>query len=99
MDNEEPRFRYQVMNDAWIDAMAKKGLLQEVPDMAKSAYNKQFKKGNYPDQHWDESTRVNTHEADPPSAVRKRNGVALGSQVEANPGMVAKNDYKRKGKK
>lgn len=65
----------------------------------KSSYAKQFKPGTYPDQHWDESTRVNGHEQDPPSKMRKRNSVAVGSQIEANPGMVGKNDYSRKRKK
>lgn len=57
---------------------------------------KQFKGGYYPDEHWDESTRVNGHEPDSPSTVRKRQGVARGSQTEAYPGMVGKQDYKRK---
>jgi hypothetical protein len=65
----------------------------------KSSYSKQFKKGTYPDQSADESVRVNGHEVDSPSKVKKRNGVALGSQMEANPGMVGKNDYSRKRKK
>ncbi len=65
----------------------------------KSSYARQFKSGTYPDQHWDESTRVNGHDADPPSKMRKRNSVAFGSQTEANPGMVAKNDYSRKRRK
>ncbi len=67
----------------------------------KPTFMGQFKKGTYPDQHWDESTRVNGHEAGPPSAakMRKRDSVALGSQGEARPGMVGKNDYPRKGKK
>ncbi len=64
--------------------------------MGKSQYSKQFKRGTYPDQHWDESTRVNGHEQDPPEQVRKRQGVARGSQTEANPGMVGKADYSRK---
>ena len=67
--------------------------------MAKSAYARQFKRGTYPDQHWDESVRVNGHEADPPPKVRKRQGVALGSQTEANPGMAGKADYKRTRKR
>lgn len=65
----------------------------------KSPYAKQFKPGTYPDQHWDESTRVNGHEVDPPSTVRKRQGVARGSQVQANPGMAGKNDYSRTRRK
>jgi hypothetical protein len=67
----------------------------------KSSYMGQFKPGAYPDQHWDESTRVNGHEAGPPSPskMRKRDSVALGSQTEARPGMAGKNDYSRKGRK
>ena len=64
--------------------------------MTKSSYAKQFKKGTYPDQHCDESTRVSGHEQDAPSTVKKRQGVARGSQTEANPGMVGKADYTRK---
>ena len=68
--------------------------------MAKiSSYAKQFKPGTYPDQHWDESTRVNGHEVDSPSTVRKRQGVARGFQTQANPGMVGKQDYKRTKRK
>jgi hypothetical protein len=66
--------------------------------MTKSSYAKQFKKGTYPDQHWDDSTVVNGHEQDPPSKVRKRQGIAKGSQTEAYPGMVGKADYKRRAK-
>lgn len=82
--------------------------------MKKSSFNSQFKKGTYPDQHWDESTRVNGHEQDPPSVVRKRQGVARGSQTEKSPiseidlikystptnrGMTGKGDYARKRRK
>lgn len=67
--------------------------------MNKSSYAKQFKPGTYPIQHWDESTRANGHEVDSPSTVRKRQGVARGSQQEANPGMAGKADYTRKRKK
>ena len=65
----------------------------------KNSFNRQFKPGTFPDQHWDESTRVNGPEVSSPSKVRKRQGVALGSQVEANPGMVGKADYPRKRRK
>lgn len=65
----------------------------------KSSYARQFKPGNYPDQHWDESVRVNGHETDPAPKMRKRNSVALGSQTEAYPGMVGKNDYSRRRRK
>jgi hypothetical protein len=64
--------------------------------MARSSYSRQFKKGNYPDEHWDESVRVNGHEPDSPSQSRKRQSVARGSQTEANPGLVGKQDFKRK---
>jgi len=67
--------------------------------MARSSYARQFKPGTYPDQHWDESVRVNGHEPDSPSEVRKRQGVARGSQTEAYPGMVGKQDYRRKRRK
>jgi len=67
--------------------------------MAKKSFMKQFKPGTYPDQHWDESTRVNAHESDSPSKMRKRQGVTRGSQIEANPGMVGKGDYPRKRRK
>jgi hypothetical protein len=65
--------------------------------MAKSSsYARQFKHGTYPDQHWDESTRVNGHEVDSPSEVKKRQGVARGSQTEAYPGMAGKQAYRPK---
>lgn len=67
--------------------------------MAKSGFSQQFKPGTYPIEHWDESTRVNGHDVDSPSTVRKRQGVARGSQQEANPGMIGKADYTRKTKR
>lgn len=64
--------------------------------MAKrSEFNRQFKDGYVPREPADESTRVNGREPDSPSKVRKRQGLALGSQTEANPGMVGKQDRKR----
>jgi hypothetical protein len=72
---------------------------RSVTMVKRGAYMKQFKPGTVPDQHWDESVRVNAHEPDSPSTVRKRQGVARGSQAEANPGLVGKQDYKRKGRK
>ena len=62
----------------------------------KNSFNKQFKPGQFPDQHWDESVRTNGPEVSSPSQVRKRQGVSIGSQVEANPGMAGKTDYSRK---
>lgn len=63
--------------------------------MGRSEYSAQFKPGTYPDQHWDESTRVNGHEADSPSRSLRRLDVALGFESQANPGMAGKNDYPR----
>ena len=65
----------------------------------KSSYNRQFKSGTYPVEHWDETTRVNGHEPDSPSTIKKRQGVARGFQTQANPGMVGDSDYSRKRKK
>lgn len=68
--------------------------------MAKhDSFSRQFRGGYYPDEHWDESSRQNGHEVSSPSAKRKRSSVALGSQTEANPGLVGKQDYKRKARK
>lgn len=67
--------------------------------MARSSYSRQFKPGTYPQEHWDESTRVNGHEPDSPDTVRKRQGVARGSQTEAYPGMTGKQGYKPKRRK
>lgn len=63
--------------------------------MKKESFGKQFKRGTYPDQPANETTRVNGPEVSSPSRMRKRNSVALGSQTEANPGMVGKQDYNR----
>lgn len=59
------------------------------------AFAKQFKPGTFPDQHWDESTRINDHQEAAPAKARKRQGLALGTQSQANPGMVGDSDYKR----
>lgn len=64
--------------------------------MSKSSFNKQFKRGAYPVEHWDESTAVNGHEPDSPAKSRKRQSIALGSQTEARPGIVGKQDFKRR---
>lgn len=65
----------------------------------KSSFAKQFKKGAYPAESPNPTTRVNGREPDAPSKVRKRQGVALGSQTEAYPGMSGKADYPRKRRK
>lgn len=67
--------------------------------MKKSAYMKQFKSGTVPDQHWDESVRMNDHKEVPPKQMQRRQGVAIGSQTEARPGLEGKQDYKRKRRK
>ncbi len=64
--------------------------------MKSKSYNRQFKKGNFPDEHWDESVRVNGHEVSPPSPTKKRMSIQYGQMAEARPGMVGKQDYKRK---
>jgi hypothetical protein len=64
-----------------------------------SSFNRQFLGGYFPQEHWDESDPRNGHEVAPPSEVRKRQGVAIGSQTAANPGMVGKADYSRKRRK
>ncbi len=56
--------------------------------MAKSSFNRQFKKGTMPQQHVYPETTQNQHEADDPSKMRKRNSVALGFQTQANPGLT-----------
>lgn len=64
--------------------------------MRRSDFSKQFKKGTYPQEHWDESVRVNGHEPDSPSQSRKRQGIARGSETESRPGLVGKQDFKRR---
>lgn len=64
--------------------------------MAKrSSFNRQFRGGYYPQEPADESTRVNGREPDSPSKIRKRQGLEIGRQTEAMPGMVGKQDRKR----
>lgn len=54
---------------------------------------RQFKRGTVPDQHWDESVRTNGPETSSPDNVRKRQGLALGTQEHARPGLVGKQDF------
>jgi hypothetical protein len=63
------------------------------------SFSHQFRGGYYPQEHWDESDRQNGHEISSPNVMRRRLGVAYGSQTEANPGMVGKQDYKHKMRK
>jgi hypothetical protein len=67
--------------------------------MAKSSFSKQFKKGTYPDQHWDESVRTNDHKETPPEKSRKRMGLAEGTDTQAMPGLDARGDIKRPRRK
>lgn len=60
-----------------------------------TSFEKQFLGGYFPQEHWDESTRENGHEVSSASSTRKRQGVSLGSQQDANPGMTGKNDFSR----
>lgn len=46
----------------------------------KCSYNSQFKKGYYPDQKADESTRVNGHEACSPSVKTKKMGSVVANK-------------------
>lgn len=57
---------------------------------------RQFKGGYSPDQPVDEFDRSYRREPAPPS--KKRGGVQLGQMGEAYPGMVGKQDFKRKPK-
>lgn len=65
----------------------------------KKSFNAQFKRGTVPLQPVDESNRVYRKEPAPPSAVRKRQGVALGFQSQARPGLSGMSDYPRKAKR
>ena len=67
--------------------------------MAKNSYQRQFKKGTMPQQPTDPDSPLNQNEPASPSKQRKRNGVALGFQTQANPGLVGDSDYPRKGRK
>jgi len=66
--------------------------------MAKQdGFAKQFKKGYYPQEPISPGGPI-LREASPPEQ-RRRKGVSLGNQSEANPGMVGKNDFSRKRRK
>lgn len=61
--------------------------------MTKTPFAKQFRGGYFPQQRADESTRINDPEEIPPSKMRRLKSVAIGSQVEANPGMAGKQSF------
>ena len=65
----------------------------------KNSFMRQFKRGYVPQEHADESTRVNGPEISSPSKMHRRSGIAIGSQTEAFPGLARKNDYSKKKKK
>ena len=55
----------------------------------------QFKGGYFPQEPYGETRIPLYREAASPTQTRKRQGVALGSQAEARPGMVGKQDRER----
>lgn len=59
---------------------------------------RQFKGGYVPVQPADEFDRTYRREPSPPSTSKKRGNVQLGQMAEARPGMVGKQDFKRKPK-
>jgi hypothetical protein len=63
--------------------------------MEQKMNQKQFKRGTVPQQPVDEWDRRGKPEPSSPSKARKRQGVKLGSQTEARPGLVGMQDYKR----
>lgn len=64
--------------------------------MAKSSsFERQFKGGYFPMEHWDESTAVNGNEPSSPSTDKRRSSLAYNAPVHAFPGLDAKNDYDR----
>lgn len=63
----------------------------------KDAFGKQFKGGYYPQEPISPGGPI-LREASPPS-MRKRDSISLGFQEQARPGMVGKQDFKRRKKK
>jgi hypothetical protein len=60
----------------------------------KDSFAKQFKKGAYPAQApYPEGPFLREPS---PSSQRKRKSLALGTQEQANPGMVGKNDFRKR---
>jgi hypothetical protein len=56
----------------------------------------QFRGGYVPNQPIDPGSPLNQNEPLPPEKVRKRQGLAYGTQEQARPGMVGKQDRARK---
>lgn len=67
--------------------------------MAKSSYEKQFKKGTMPIQPVQPHSPLNSNEPGSPSKQRKRDSVKVGAQMEARPGLVGMSDYPKKRSK
>lgn len=64
--------------------------------MAKmTQYQRQFKPGTMPVQPVDPNSPLNQNKVSSPSNQRKRQGIALGSQSQARPGLAGMSDYKR----
>lgn len=61
-----------------------------------TSFERQFKGGYFPQEHWDESQVVEGEPVGSPSKTRFRSGVAVGSEQEARPGMVGKQDFSRR---
>ena len=60
---------------------------------------KQFRGGYVPDQPVDEWDRSRRTEPSSPTKSRARQGIQVGSQTQARPGLAGMQDYKRKPKK
>jgi hypothetical protein len=62
----------------------------------RDGFNMQFADGYFPQESYGETRIPLYREAASPSATRKRQGLALGTQEQARPGMVGKQDRERK---
>ncbi len=67
--------------------------------MAKTSYEKQFKKGTMPIQPVQPHSPLNSPEVGSPGKQRKRDSVKLGSQTEARPGLAGVTDFDRPRRK
>ena len=65
---------------------------------ANTLNQRQFKGGYTPVQPADEFDRTYRREPAAPSSSKKRMGVQLGSMGQARPGLVGKQDFKKKPK-
>lgn len=67
--------------------------------MAKNVRSQKQFRGAPPQEPVDEWNRSNRMEPNSPSSQKSRNGLNLGSQTQARPGLVGMQDYSRKGKR